>query len=74
MYLSNSVTDELCIIFIATGLSQHTALPEETEQLIIKKIPFEEVYNMVMQGTIKDTLTVTAILHTKILLLQNKLL
>ena len=74
MYLSNSVTDELCIIFIATGLSQHTPIPEETEQLVVKKIPFDEVYKMVMEGKIKDTLTITAILHTKILLLQNKLM
>src|ERR1700760_3308421 len=27
MYLSNSVTNEYCIIFIATGLSQHKAMP-----------------------------------------------
>jgi len=73
MYLSNSVTDELCILFIATGLSQHNAIPEETEQLVVKKIPFEKVYEMVMNGTIKDTLTITAILHTKILMLQNEL-
>jgi 8-oxo-dGTP pyrophosphatase MutT (NUDIX family) len=73
MYLSNSVTDENCIIYIAQGLSQHKAMPEETEQLLIKKIPFEEVYTMVIQGKIKDAVTVTAVLHTKILLLKKKL-
>jgi 8-oxo-dGTP pyrophosphatase MutT (NUDIX family) len=73
MYLSNSVTDELSIIFIATGLTQHTAMPEATEQLVVKKLPFEEVFEMVMQGKIKDALTIVAILHTKMLLVQNKL-
>ena len=73
MYLSNSVTDENCFIFVATGLTQHNSMPEETEQLVIKKLPFKEVYNMVMQGKIKDALTVTAILNTQILLAENKL-
>lgn len=73
MHLSNSVTDEHCIIFIATGLTQHKAMPEETEQLIVKKLPFEEVYEMVMQGKIKDAMTVAAILRTKILLMEGKL-
>ncbi len=73
MYLSNSVTDERCIIFIATGLTQHNAMPEETEQLIVKKLPFDDVYQMVMQGKIKDSITVAAILQTKILLMENKL-
>lgn len=72
-YLSNSVTDEYCIIFIATGLSQHAAMPEETEKLSVKKVPFEEVYNMVMQGKIKDMLTAVAVLQTKLLLLEGRL-
>jgi 8-oxo-dGTP pyrophosphatase MutT (NUDIX family) len=73
MYLSNSVTDELCIVYVATGLTQHMAMPEETEKLLVKKLPFEEVFEMVMQGKIKDALTIVAILHTKMLLLQNGL-
>ena len=73
MYLSNSVTDENCFIFVATGLTQHNSMPEETEQLAIKKLPFQEVYNMVMSGKIKDALSITAILQTKLLLLENKL-
>ena len=73
MYLSNSVTDEHCIIYVAQGLSQHEAMPEETEQLLVKKLPFEEVYTMVMNGKIKDAMTITAVLHTKLLILENKL-
>lgn len=74
MHLSNSVSDELSIIYVALQLSQHTAMPEETEQLVVKKLPFEEVYTMVMENKIKDALSVAAILHTKILLMENKLL
>ena len=74
MYLSNSVTDENCFIFVATGLSQHNAMPEETEQLANKKTSFQEVYKMVMSGKIKDALTIAAIMNTQILLMENKLM
>ena len=73
MYLSNSVTDENCIIYVAQHLTQDKPMPEETEQLLVKKLPFDEVYAMVMEGKIKDAITITAVLRTKILMLQNKL-
>ena len=52
MHLSNSVTDELCIIYLAQGLQQFDAEPEDTEQLIVKKLPFKEVYRMVSDNEI----------------------
>lgn len=73
MYLSNSVSDEDATVFVATGLSQHEAIPEETEQLIIKKLPFDDVFAMVQNGEITDSLTVSAILQTKLLLLSGGL-
>ncbi|HMR93326.1 MAG TPA: NUDIX hydrolase [Chitinophagaceae bacterium] len=68
MHLSNSVTDEVAHIFLARGLEQREPEPEETEQLHIKKLPFNEVYDMVMDGRITDAITVAAILKLKILL------
>ncbi|RYZ94570.1 MAG: NUDIX hydrolase, partial [Sphingobacteriaceae bacterium] len=50
LHLSNSVSDELAIVYLARNLEQHDAQPEDTEQLIIKKIPFEEAYQMVCRG------------------------
>ena len=52
MHLSNSVSDELSIIYLAQGLQQFEPEPEDTEQLIVKKLPFKEVYNMVCEGKI----------------------
>lgn len=72
MYLSNSVSDELAVIYVAKGLTMTEAEPEETEQLIIKKLPFEEAYQMVMDGRITDSMSIAAILKTKILFLQSK--
>jgi ADP-ribose pyrophosphatase len=71
MYLSNSVSDELAIIYVARGLTMGIAEPEETEQLVVRKLPFEEAYQMVMDGRITDSMTVAAILKTKILFLKS---
>ena len=71
--LSNSVCDEHGGIFMARKLKQEEAMPEETEQLVVKKVPFEEAYQMVEDGRITDSLAVAAILKVKILLLEGKI-
>lgn len=72
-HLSNSVCDEHGAIFLARKLKQEEAMPEETEDLVVKKVPFEEAYQMVENGIITDSLAVAAILKVKILLLEGKL-
>lgn len=73
IHLSNSVSDELSILYLARGLEQHEAEPEETEQLVIKKVPFAEVYRMVCNNEITDSMTVAAVLRVQLLILENKL-
>jgi 8-oxo-dGTP pyrophosphatase MutT (NUDIX family) len=73
MHLSNSVSDELAILYLATGLTQFEAEPEETEQLQIKKLPFKELYEMVLTGKIKDSMSVAAILKIQLMILEGKL-
>lgn len=73
MHLSNSVSDELSIIYLARGLSQFEAEPEDTEQLIVHKLPFDDVYNMVYDGKITDSIAVAGILKVKLMLLEGKL-
>ena len=73
LHLSNSISDEAGSVFLARKLKQEEAMPEETEQLIVKKVPFEEAYQMVENGIITDSVAVAAILKVKILLLQGKL-
>ena len=62
MHLSNSVTDEEAIIYVARSLTQHNPEPEETEDLQTLKLPFSEVLKKVMNGEIIDAITVAAIL------------
>lgn len=73
MHLSNSVSNELSITYLAMGLSLGESSPEETEQLVIKKLPFSEAYEMVINGEITDSISVAAILRTKILLQEGKI-
>ncbi len=67
MHLSNSVSDELSIIYLARELSFGESNPEETEQLTIRKMPFYDAYDMVLNGEITDSVTVAAILKVKVL-------
>src|SRR5215217_6428859 len=73
MHLSNSVGDELAILYLATDLAQFEPEPEDTEQLITRKVPFDEVYNMVCDGRITDSMTVAAVLRAKLMLLEGTL-
>jgi 8-oxo-dGTP pyrophosphatase MutT (NUDIX family) len=72
-HLSNSVSDEYGFIYLARQLEQHAPEPEETEQLVIKKTPFEEAYRMVENGLITDSLSVAAILKVKLMLLDGRI-
>lgn len=67
LHLSNSVSDELAIIYLAEGLTQKEAQPEETELLEYKKVPFEEALKLVLNGEITDSISVAAILKVKCL-------
>jgi 8-oxo-dGTP pyrophosphatase MutT (NUDIX family) len=61
-YLSNSVTDEKAVMYLAEGLKQAESEPEDTEQLQLKKIPVKEAIAMALNGKIKDVLTITTLL------------
>lgn len=68
LHLSNSVSDELGMLYLATGLSQHQPMPEETEELVVKKVPFPEAFAMFERGEITDSLTIVALLKMRLLL------
>ena len=73
MHLSNSVSDELAIIYLAQDLQMGPSSPEETEELMVRKLPFTEAYQMVLNGEITDSMSVAGILKTKILIEQGQI-
>ena len=63
MHLSNSVSDEVSICYLARDLVQKEAEPEDSEKLQIKKLPFQEALLMALNGEIKDSISVAALLR-----------
>ncbi len=64
LHTSNSVTDEYGVGFVAQDLEFGEAEPEETEKLFVKKLPFSEAVEMVLDGEITDGLAMICILKT----------
>lgn len=70
--LSNSSTDDRATVFIATGLTQEEAEPEDTEDLQVIKLPFSEALAWVNNGKITDAISVAAILRVQLMRLEQR--
>lgn len=62
IHTSNSVTDEEGVVFLAEDLTPGETEPEETEQLVVKKVPLKEAVDWVMDGKITDSISVGGLL------------
>ncbi|MEO1256281.1 MAG: NUDIX hydrolase [Bacteroidota bacterium] len=61
IHTSNSVTDETGYVYLAQELTQGETEFEETEDLQIRKLPFEEALAMCDRGEITDSISIGAI-------------
>ncbi len=59
--LSNSVTDELGVLFLATGLRAGVAAPEPSEDLAIRWATLDEVLAEIDTAEIHDILTIVGV-------------
>ena len=73
MDLSNSVSDERSVVFLAWELCAVPAQPDETEKLQIARVPFWEAIDRVKQGEIRDAISVAALLRIALMALQGEL-
>jgi 8-oxo-dGTP pyrophosphatase MutT (NUDIX family) len=69
-HLSNSVSDEDAVCFLATGLRPGPASPEGTEQLQVRWVPFAEALAMAARGEITDALSVLGLQRVALMRLQ----
>ena len=60
--LSNSVTDEAGIMYLATDLTSGEPNPDATEELAVRWVPFEQALVMVETGIIHDAMSQVALL------------
>lgn len=63
--LSNSVTDERAIGYVATGLSEGPGVhhADDTEALALARVPFAEALDAALAGHLQDVLTVAMLLR-----------
>ena len=61
--LSNSVTDEVAMIFRASGLTPGVSEPEGTERLQVRRFEWSEAWRMLEEGRITDSVSVIALLR-----------
>jgi 8-oxo-dGTP pyrophosphatase MutT (NUDIX family) len=65
-FLSNSVTDERAVWFLASGLTQGEHHPDGTEQLMVRRVPLSQALRMALTGEITDALSLLAIMDYRI--------
>ncbi|MGZ9202352.1 MAG: NUDIX domain-containing protein, partial [Caulobacteraceae bacterium] len=61
--LSNSITDERALTWLAWGLSPAPRAPDETEVIAVARVPFTALMREIERGAIRDALTVATALR-----------
>ncbi len=72
LHISNSITDEQGIVFVATNLQEGESEFDETEDIEIRKMPLADALAMIFRGEITDALTVAGLLRLAVELKVQK--
>ena len=73
MHLSNSVTDENCFVYLATGLTAASAEADDTEELTVCRMPFAEALAMCADGRITDAITISGLMRVHHMAVRGEL-
>ncbi len=68
LHTTNSVSDECAEVFLALDLMAGESSPEDTEELVVQRLPLTEAIAMAMDGRISDAISVAALLKLSVLL------
>lgn len=71
--ISNSVTDERAVCFLAWDLTPGAAAPDPSEALTIKSVFFHQLLEMVLSGEITDSLTIVMTLTAQAKALRGEI-
>lgn len=61
-HVSNSITDEVGVVFVAEDLAEGEPEFDDTEDLQIRRLPFRDALNLAMDGEITDVLSLAGLL------------
>ncbi|MGH2630507.1 MAG: NUDIX domain-containing protein [Actinomycetota bacterium] len=64
--LANSATDETGALYLASDLTEGEPAPDETEELAVRWMPFEEAVDRVRSGELFDSMTQMGILRVAV--------
>ncbi len=67
LHTSNSITDEVGLVYVATGLTHGEPQTEEMEDLEVRRLPLDAAVRMVLAGEITDAISVAALLRLGLL-------
>jgi 8-oxo-dGTP pyrophosphatase MutT (NUDIX family) len=62
VHISNSITDEAGVVFLAEDLERGEPEFDDTEKIQIRQLPFADLLNKALNGEITDLLSVAGIL------------
>jgi len=62
------------VAYLARGLRQEAAEPEDTEDLQLRRLPLAEAIAMTLDGRIKDAVSTLALQRVALLQLEKKIL
>lgn len=63
LHTSNSITDEVGIVYLASDLVQGETQHEETEDISVRTLPVADAIELAISGEISDALSVAALLR-----------
>lgn len=65
LHLSNSITDEVGIVYLAEDLAEGPTAFDETEVLDVRRLPLQDAVRMAESGEITDALSIAALLRLR---------
>jgi 8-oxo-dGTP pyrophosphatase MutT (NUDIX family) len=65
LHLSNSITDEVGIVYLAEDLAEGPTAFDETEVLDVRRLPLRDAVRMAEAGEITDALSIAALLRLR---------
>lgn len=63
LHTSNSITDEMGIVYLASDLVRGEMQHEETEDIAVRKLPVADAVELAVSGEITDAISVAALLR-----------
>ena len=73
LHTSNSVTDEAGMVFLAQGLHEGVASPEDTEDLQVNRVTLHQALDLIHGGVITDALSILGLYRVYWLAREGKI-